>query len=114
MLYSAQYISEIRDKNGKLLAFLSKPTHEPFTITRIVDGTGNMHESTESIMAASLLLYTSRIQYAQAGYLQLVILISLTSEDRNFIDGPIQVDELESAVGQFAKHKTPSLDGLPI
>lgn len=48
------------------------------------------------------------------GYLQSFCLPSLSAEDREYLDGPITSDELDYTLRQFAKHKTPGLDGLPI
>lgn len=88
LLYEAQHIFELADKNGCLLAFLSKPVYEPFTIPRIIDSGGVLHIATKQILDAFLWFYTDHYAFRAtyevdelSGYLNGLKLPTLSMED---------------------------------
>lgn len=120
MLFTKQKIFEYGNKNGRLLAWLTKNQTAFTHIASIRNANGQLLSCPEDINAESMKffreVYTSRAQFTPLElqeYLDAIPFPSLSEEHRNLLEGDFSLEEVQTAIGSLQSGKTPGADGLP-
>lgn len=104
-----------RKANGRLLAQIARSQSNPIHVLALMNGEG---EIINQLYIVSIFqsyyqdLYTCRAELS--AYLATVNLLVLLMEDREILNAPFTLQELENAVASFPNSKAPGIDGLPI
>lgn len=119
-LVQSQKIFEQGEKTGRLLAWLAKEQSITPTIARIAATDGTIKTDPVDINTCFMEfysnLYSSRAEYSVeelSGFLDEVEFPTLTTEDRQLLDSPITIEEVQLALGSLQPGKTPGMDGFP-
>uniref|UniRef100_A0A803JPQ3 Reverse transcriptase domain-containing protein n=1 Tax=Xenopus tropicalis TaxID=8364 RepID=A0A803JPQ3_XENTR len=120
LLYTSQRIFDKGDKNSKTLAFLAKQQQPCIAVPRIQSQEGRMihepHLIAETFAKYYENLYkstTSHTIHQLNRYLDSSAIPTISPTERAWLDLPITVQEIVSAIQSLPSNKTPGLDGLP-
>lgn len=108
------------ERAGHMLATIARAQLGSSYITNLKGVDGVTVSDTEDIMQIMSRfyenLYSTKLAVTPsciATYLEDISLPSLSPEQREYLDAPIQLEELQLAVSSLANNKAPGVDGLP-
>uniref|UniRef100_A0A803KF69 Reverse transcriptase domain-containing protein n=1 Tax=Xenopus tropicalis TaxID=8364 RepID=A0A803KF69_XENTR len=120
LLYKTQHIFDKGDKNSKILAILAKQQQASTAVSRIQTETGNIvHEP--YLIAGTFASYYQKLYSSTATYtapqlrhfLDSIHIPKLSPTERAWLNAPITLEEITTAIQSLPSNKTPGLDGLP-
>uniref|UniRef100_A0A803J4Y6 Reverse transcriptase domain-containing protein n=1 Tax=Xenopus tropicalis TaxID=8364 RepID=A0A803J4Y6_XENTR len=121
MLYQKAGVFEQGDKNGKLLALLSRDSSTTMLIPAVKLSNGTITSSPEEVNTRFAEfytdLYTSKLQVSSneiQDYLKDTEIPKLDLQTSHYLDTDITITEIEMAIGASPSGKTPGTDGIPM
>uniref|UniRef100_A0A803K2L7 Reverse transcriptase domain-containing protein n=1 Tax=Xenopus tropicalis TaxID=8364 RepID=A0A803K2L7_XENTR len=120
LLYATQKTFDKGEKNGKLLAYLSRAQTPPNTIPRINSTTGvpttDPSQKAHTFAQFYQQLYATKTTYTPdqlSKYIGDIPLPKLAPHSMVQLNSPITLEEVREAVASLQPQKTPGPDGLP-
>lgn len=112
---------EMGEQVGHMLAMITRNQEGPSTIAAIEDRKGTVKYDTEGIQKIFVDFYSQlyesenlNVKEKTEQFLDNLTMPKLTSIERESLDIPITMAELEEAVGQIQNNKAPGMDGLSV
>ena len=107
---------EINEPDIDFLSKLERRSAQKAIIAELVDDKGNYHTDTHNLLKVADEYYTklftpSKVNHGKQQYLLKNVNKTISREDRELLDKPLENKELEDVVNQLLRNKSPGLDG---
>ncbi|XP_063806456.1 uncharacterized protein LOC134984922 [Pseudophryne corroboree] len=121
LLYAQHTYYATGDRAGSFMAVLAGADRASNTVPVICTNDNTTHSNTPDIVGVFAdyyrRLYSSRLTHSETeieAYLADISLPRLSQDATAFLDSPLTLTEVESAINSFPGGKTPGLDGVPL